>query len=222
MVRVDRPRAPVPRCHVPELRRNRRTPIHVLLKTPVDESFRMEKDRTLSNDWMVRHENRLYQVKRDYAPARSKVTVCEWEDGRLEIRHRGKRLGYAEIAQPPAKVAGTAGGVHGHHRPKPPQADHPWRQAYQEMRSRSRRSEGTFSGCQRTGTLLSEVTPGTFLKRLDIPMPARLTLARKHRTLQVSAQNYSPDATLGSVCPSIFSRARLPEGSASRPVDTSL
>jgi transposase len=112
-------------------------------KRALDEIFRMETERTLSNDWVVRHENRLYQVKREssYAPARSKVTVCEWEDGRLEIRYRGKRLGYEEIAQRPAKVASPVVGVHQHHRPKPPQADHPWRQAYQEMRPRSRRSE---------------------------------------------------------------------------------
>ena len=46
--------------------------------------FRLETERVLSNDWVVRHENRFYQVegpRQRYAPAKSKVTVCEWEDG---------------------------------------------------------------------------------------------------------------------------------------------
>src|SRR5205807_5002982 len=33
-----------------------------------------------------------------YAPARSKVVVCEWEDGKVEIRYGGQRLCHEEIA----------------------------------------------------------------------------------------------------------------------------
>jgi hypothetical protein len=52
------------------------------------EIFRLETERVLGNDWVVRHENRFYPVEgqsRSYAPAKSKVTVCEWEDGTREI-----------------------------------------------------------------------------------------------------------------------------------------
>jgi transposase len=106
-------------------------------KRELDEVFRIETERTLGNDWVVRHDSRLYQVRREsgYAPARSKVTVCEWEDGRLEIRYRGKRLVYEEIAQRPAKPVPSKP-VHRHHHPKPPQADHPWRQGYEQMQPR--------------------------------------------------------------------------------------
>jgi hypothetical protein len=55
----------------------------------LDEVFRLETERAIGNDWVVRHQNRLFQVTRQsrYAPARSKVVVCEWEDGQVEIRY---------------------------------------------------------------------------------------------------------------------------------------
>lgn len=111
-------------------------------KRDLDEAFRMETERSLGNDWVVRHDNRFYQVKREsaHAPARSKVTVCEWEDGRMEIRYRGKQLGYEEIAQRPEKAeAGKK--AHRHHRTAPPSAEHPWRQGYQGIRAKAKHGE---------------------------------------------------------------------------------
>ena len=41
----------------------------------------------------------------DYPPRQAKVTVCEWEDGRIEIRYQGKARPHHEIAPPrPAPV----------------------------------------------------------------------------------------------------------------------
>ena len=51
----------------------------------LEEVFHLETGRVIGNHWGVRHDNRYFQVKaqaRQYAPAKSKVTVCEWEDGR--------------------------------------------------------------------------------------------------------------------------------------------
>jgi hypothetical protein len=109
-------------------------------KRELDEIFRMETERTLGNDWVVRHDNRLYQVKREsaYAPARSKVTVCDWEDGRMEIRYRGKRLAYKELGQRPPKTA-VVQKVHRHHHPGTPPASHPWRKGYQGIRPKAKR-----------------------------------------------------------------------------------
>ena len=108
-------------------------------KAALDEVFRLETQRTLGNDWVVRHNSRLYQVTRQsrYAPALSKVVVCEWEDGRLEIRYRGKRLGYEEIAERPAMPM-PAPKPHRRRLPAPPKPGHPWREAYQAMRPRPR------------------------------------------------------------------------------------
>ncbi len=103
------------------------------------EIFRMETERTLGNDWVVRNENRFYQVEaqsRSHAPAKSKVTVCEWEDGTIEIRYRGRKLSWHEIAHRPAKPEVTKKNLR---RPSTPAAahmpNHPWRRSYQDMQA---------------------------------------------------------------------------------------
>jgi hypothetical protein len=100
----------------------------------LDEVFRLESERVIGNDWVVRYENRFLQVKRQgrqYAPAKAKVVVCEWEDGRLEIHYRGQKVAWEEIverpqpakAEPTHKVRKPYGGT-------PPTASHPWKQRY--------------------------------------------------------------------------------------------
>ncbi len=103
------------------------------------EIFRLETERTLANDWVVRHENRFYQVEaqsRSYAPAKSKVTVCEWEDGTMEIHYRERKLSWHEIEQRPVKPEVV---VRKPQRPRTPAAahmpNHPWRRSYQDMKA---------------------------------------------------------------------------------------
>ena len=70
----------------------------------LEEIFRLERERSLSNDWVVRDENRFYQVQRQslqHAPAKSRVTVCEGANGRLEIYYRGQKLSWKEIPARP-------------------------------------------------------------------------------------------------------------------------
>lgn len=100
----------------------------------LDQVFCLETERSISNDWVVRYENRWLQLERssDYPPRQAKVTVCEWEgcngqDGRIEIRYQGKARPHREIAAPEPRPALLA-------RTKPPRpsswkppADHPWR-----------------------------------------------------------------------------------------------
>ena len=102
------------------------------------EIFRLETERTLGNDWVVRHDNLLYQVEaqsRTYAPAKSKVTICEWENGTLEIRYRDRPLSWHLIQERPQKPAVAPSK---RRKPsRPPAADmpnHPWRRSYQDMR----------------------------------------------------------------------------------------
>ena len=111
-------------------------------KSRLDEIFRLETQRTLGNDWVVRHDNRFFQVTRQsrYAPARAKVVVCDWEDGRREIRYRAQRLTYTEIAERTGKPASPAKPVRRRRLPAPPTVDHPWRSDYRNMRPRSRRA----------------------------------------------------------------------------------
>jgi hypothetical protein len=65
-----------------------------------EKIFRLERERVLSNDGVVRDENRFYPVEwqsQHHAPAKSKVRVCEWEDRRMEIHYRGQKLRWKEI-----------------------------------------------------------------------------------------------------------------------------
>jgi len=104
----------------------------------LEEVFHLESGRVIGNDWVVRHDNRYFQVKaqaRNYAPAKGKVTVCEWEDGRLQIRYRGRAVAWEEIPGPVAVSAARSLEAKAK-KPKPPtpKADHPWRQDYRKMR----------------------------------------------------------------------------------------
>jgi hypothetical protein len=97
--------------------------------------FRLETERTIGNDWVVRYENRFFQLKRQrgrYAPAKSKV--CEWQDGSVEIEYRGQALAWKELGEAPARQAVVAKPTPvSRRRPRVPPADHPWRQEYQRI-----------------------------------------------------------------------------------------
>jgi transposase len=72
------------------------------------EVFRLESERIISNDWVVRYDNRLFQVQaqsRKYAPAQGQVVVCEWQDGTVEIEYRGRKLPWKEISSGPSRAS---------------------------------------------------------------------------------------------------------------------
>ena len=54
------------------------------------------------------------------------MTVCEWEDGRVEIEYRGQKLPWKEIASRPTP-ASAAAGMSSKHKPWIPPRKHPWR-----------------------------------------------------------------------------------------------
>jgi len=107
----------------------------------LDKIFRLESERTISDDWVVRYDNRFFQLEpqsRNYAPARSKVVVCEWPDARVDIEYRGRAVAWREIAPParpgvsearPPIARATAPTPRTAKRNWVPPADHPWRQA---------------------------------------------------------------------------------------------
>jgi transposase len=105
----------------------------------LEEVFHLETVRVLGNDWVVRHDKRYFQVKaqaRQYAPAKGKVTVWEWEDGRLQIRYRGRAVAWEEITGPVPVQAVRLRAKKA--TPPTPKADHPWRQDYRKMRAWSK------------------------------------------------------------------------------------
>jgi len=104
--------------------------------------FRLESERRISNDWVIRHEGRYLQLQpvgqRRYGPTKSKALVCEWEDGAMEVYYRGQRLTYRELAQPlPRKCEVDDRTKHSvavrlFAKPRKPSQDHPWRQDYRK------------------------------------------------------------------------------------------
>ena len=108
-------------------------------KAALDEAFRLETDRVIGNDWVVRYGNRFLQVNRqatNLAPAKGKVVVCEWEDGRVEIRYRERKVDWEELAERPQQV--EVAPVRQAPRPyagTPPAPSQPWKQRYDGIRT---------------------------------------------------------------------------------------
>jgi hypothetical protein len=106
----------------------------------LDRIFRLESERTISDDWVVRYENRYFQLERQsgrYAPARNKVLVCESRHGRITIEYRGHALAWREIpapARPPVPEVPLLSQrsrvpIAWSNRKWTPPLDHPWRAA---------------------------------------------------------------------------------------------
>jgi transposase len=122
------------------------------------EIFRLESERVLANDWVMRHENRLYQIERQshrHAPAKSTVLVCEREDGTVEIHYRGQKLQWHPIAERPRKPDVVASK---RRKPSTPLAahmpHHPGRRSYQDMHPRpaTGAARGLVSGTSTSAT----------------------------------------------------------------------
>jgi transposase len=112
----------------------------------LDKIFRLERERTISEDWVVRYENRFFQIEprsRNYAPARSRVVMWEWPDGRVGIEYRGHAVRWREIgaqARPAVQEKRATPAPKAGKRKWVPPADHPWREAARrQMASKARK-----------------------------------------------------------------------------------
>ena len=111
-------------------------------RVSLDQVFRLEQTRTVSNDWVVRYDNRLLQLERQSGrpPARGTVLVYEAIDGQLEIRYRDRVMRWTELSAPAADLV-TAPSVG--RRAEGPRVvrikprvcdDHPWRRSVEQFR----------------------------------------------------------------------------------------
>ena len=106
-----------------------------------EKIFRLQETRTVSNDWVVRYDNRFLQLERQShrPPARSTVRVFEDVAGQLEIRYRDRVIRWTELAIPvgskpapaPSRPVQPAPASAQQRRPC---ADHPWRRVVEEFR----------------------------------------------------------------------------------------
>jgi transposase len=113
-------------------------------RVSLDQVFRLEHKRTVSNDWVVQYDNRLLQLERQSGrpPARSTVLVYEAMNGQLEIRYRDRVMRWTEIQPQPQTDAVEPRTVP--NRPARPRVrrlkprrvcdDHPWRRKVDEYR----------------------------------------------------------------------------------------
>lgn len=114
----------------------RRPPARVL-----DRVFVLEETRTLSNDWVVRYQNRFLQLERvsSRMPARSTVRVCEARDGAITIRYRDRAVAWRDLARVEPRPAVPPPMVPPSPRVRGPRAgaDHPWRRRFIQWRNPS-------------------------------------------------------------------------------------
>jgi transposase len=107
----------------------------------LDEVFWLEEERVVSEDWVVRYQNRVLQLERQsrhWAPAKSRVLVRENEAGEIAIHYRGQRLGFRELPLASTVLSEGRGPAPSLALPSPtpnrrlprPAKNHPWRQTY--------------------------------------------------------------------------------------------
>ncbi len=135
----------------------------------LEKIFRLESERVISDDWVVRYGNRFFQLEpesRNYAPARGQGVVCEWAEGRVEIEYRGRAVPWREIPAPrrpnlpEAKPVIERPAVPTPARAKRkwvPPPNHPWRQA--ARREVERRASVGATGAARRSLALPSASP---------------------------------------------------------------
>jgi transposase len=102
----------------------------------LQEIFRFETERWVSNDWVIQYRGRHLQLQprsRRYGPTQAKALVCEWEDTGIEVRYRGGRIDFKELvpSRPQEKKRPVAENrVAQRQGRKNPAKEHPWRQGY--------------------------------------------------------------------------------------------
>ena len=111
----------------------------------LDEVFWLEEERVVSEDWVVRYQNRLLQLERPSrprVPAKSRVLVRENQAGEVAIHYRDHCLVFREWKAASTARSEARGSAPSPAPPSPkpksciPTADHPWRRnRYQHMKT---------------------------------------------------------------------------------------
>jgi hypothetical protein len=111
----------------------------------LDEVFWLEEERVVSEERVVRYQNRLLQLERPSRPtipAKSRVQVRENQAGELAIHYRDHRLGFREVRPASKELSERSGAAPSPAPPSPrpksciPAPDHPCRRnRYQQMKT---------------------------------------------------------------------------------------
>jgi transposase len=111
----------------------------------LDEVFWLEEQRVISEDWVVRYQNRLLQLerpRRPRVPANSRVLVRENQAGEVAIHYREHRLVFRELKATSTALSEGRGAAPSPAPPSPrlrrslpPAANHPWRLGFHQRNS---------------------------------------------------------------------------------------
>lgn len=102
----------------------------------LQQIFRLETERGIGNDWVIRHQGRYLQLRpgpQYRGSSKSKALICEWEDGRMAIYHQGERIGFSELPEAPPKAIQPRPAAARAVVIRPAKKDHPWRRSYKSM-----------------------------------------------------------------------------------------
>ena len=102
-------------------------------KEEMETILAIEEERKVANDWIVRFENRLYQIlscNRDLPPAKSSIIVSKRVDGSIHFIYRGWEMEAKEITKMDREIKKPEkkNGKIRKHNCKPSE-NHPWRRA---------------------------------------------------------------------------------------------
>lgn len=109
--------------------------LHCRLPKDIDlrDVFCFDHERTVGNDWTVRHQNRYFQIQKTnkHLPKpKQKVLVRIWLDGSIHLRYNNHELNYVQLSEPPAKPEKPSApppNVQKATQKRKPSSDHPWR-----------------------------------------------------------------------------------------------
>jgi len=104
--------------------------------------FCLEAERVVSNDLVVRFENRFLQLKakrNQSLGAGARVTVQQGRGGELRVGFEGRTVGFEEIDRPPAKGRGEPQ-QRAVRQARKPAADHPWRRSLLSRKRKTAKS----------------------------------------------------------------------------------
>lgn len=102
----------------------------------LEEIFCLKQERVVSRDWVVSYNGKWLQLQRQsrhHAPARSRVQVWEWENGRIAIQYRGRSLPFHQIYVRPDHPTAKSMETVIHKRHPQPKSSHPWRFSYKAV-----------------------------------------------------------------------------------------
>ncbi|MGH9922998.1 MAG: ISNCY family transposase [Nitrososphaerales archaeon] len=93
--------------------------------------FCIEQERAITRDWIVRFENKYYQLRKQskYRPASGKVLVRKYLNSELHFNYRGQDMDYEQLPQRPVPIQKHSE-VKKRKKKHTPALDHAWRSSW--------------------------------------------------------------------------------------------